>query len=98
MYITSQAPSFDLIWAIVFLNQLGIQDYLAAVQLSYDGCHDEGEWGVDAVFDGIGEKSLKPSYEILRIGCRLVAYGPFSTTDTENWMMMFTLNLVPDTP
>ena len=40
MYITSQAPSFDLIWAIVFLNQLGIQDYLAAVQLSYDGCHD----------------------------------------------------------
>ena len=57
---------------------------------------DEGEWGVDAVFDGIGGKSLKSSYEILRSGGRLVAYGPFSTTDIENWMMMFTLNLVPD--
>jgi NADPH2:quinone reductase len=52
--------------------------------------HDDGsEWGVDAVFDGIGGKSLKSSYEILRSGGRLVAYGPFSTTDIENWMMMF---------
>ena len=59
--------------------------------------HDDGsEWGVDAVFDGIGGKSLKSSYEILRSGGRLVAYGPFSTTDIENWMMMFTLNLIPD--
>jgi NADPH2:quinone reductase len=50
---------------------------------------DEGERGVDVVFDGFGTKSLKSSYEILRSGGRLVAYGPFSTTDIENWMMMF---------
>jgi NADPH2:quinone reductase len=51
---------------------------------------------VDAVFDGTGGKSLKSSYEILRDGGRLVAYGPFSIADIENWMMMFTLNLIPD--
>jgi NADPH:quinone reductase-like Zn-dependent oxidoreductase len=60
---------------------------------SHDG---EGERGVDAVFDGLGGKSLKSSYEILRSGGRLVAYGPFLPTDIGDWMMMFTLNLVPD--
>ncbi len=60
---------------------------------SHDG---ESERGVDAVFDGIGGKSLKPSYEILRSGGRLVAYGPFSPIDIGDWLMMFTLNLVPD--
>jgi NADPH:quinone reductase-like Zn-dependent oxidoreductase len=57
--------------------------------------HD-GERGVDAVFDSLGGKSLKSSYEVLRSGGRLVAYGPFSPTDIENWMMMFTSNLLPD--
>jgi NADPH2:quinone reductase len=39
--------------------------------------HDnEGERGVDAVFDGIGGKSLKASYEILRSGGRLVEVKP----------------------
>ncbi|MFY9567123.1 MAG: medium chain dehydrogenase/reductase family protein [Nitrososphaeraceae archaeon] len=57
---------------------------------------DERESGVDAVFDGIGGKSLKSSYEILRSGGRLVAYGGTPTTDLEDWLMMFTLNLVPD--
>src|SRR5215203_3377282 len=57
---------------------------------------DEGEWGVDAVFDGLGGKSLKTSYEVLRSGGRLVAYGPFSPLDIENWMRMFTSNLLPD--
>ena len=57
---------------------------------------DEGERGVDAVFDGIGGKSLKASYEILRNGGRLVAYGGTPTTDLEDWLMMLTLNLVPD--
>jgi NADPH:quinone reductase-like Zn-dependent oxidoreductase len=58
--------------------------------------HDGGEWGVDAVFDGIGGTSLKSSYEILSRGGRLVAYGGTPTTDLEYWLMMFTLNLVPD--
>ncbi len=57
---------------------------------------DEGEWGVDAVFDGLGGKSLKTSYEVLCSGGRLVAYGPFSPIDIENWMMMFTSNLLRD--
>jgi len=60
--------------------------------------HDgEGERGVDAVFDAIGGKSFKSSYESLRSGGRLVAYGAFSPMDIEYWLMMFTLNLVPDT-
>ena len=57
---------------------------------------DEAERGVDAVFDGIGGKSLKSSYEILRNGGKLVAYGGTPITDLEDWLMMFTLNLVPD--
>ena len=57
---------------------------------------DERESGVDAVFDGVGGKSLKSSYKILRSGGRLVAYGGTPTADLESWLMMFTLNLVPD--
>jgi NADPH:quinone reductase-like Zn-dependent oxidoreductase len=57
---------------------------------------DEGESGVDAVFDGLGGKSLKSSYELLRSGGRLVAYGPFSPMELGNWMMMFTSNLLPN--
>lgn len=57
---------------------------------------DHGMQGVDVVFDGIGGKSLKSSYEILRSGGRIVAYGGTPTTDLEYWLMMFTLNLVPD--
>ena len=60
------------------------------------GHDDEGERGVDAVFDGIGGKSLKSSYEILRSGGRLVAYGGTPTTDLQDWLIMLTLNLVPD--
>ena len=58
--------------------------------------NDDGEIGVDAVFHGIRGISLKSSYHLLRSGGRLVAYGPFSPTDIGDWMMMFTLNLVPD--
>jgi NADPH:quinone reductase-like Zn-dependent oxidoreductase len=60
--------------------------------------HDDGdsESGVDAVFDGIGGKSFKSSYEILRSGGRLVAYGGTPTTDLGDWLMMFTMNVVSD--
>jgi len=58
--------------------------------------NDDGERGADAVFHGIRGISLKSSYDLLRSGGRLVAYGPFSPTDIGDWMMMFTLNLVPD--
>ena len=55
---------------------------------------DKGEPGVDAVFDGIGGKSFQSSYEILRSGGRLVAYGGTPTADLGAWLMMFTMNVV----
>lgn len=58
--------------------------------------HDDGEPGVDAVFDGIGGKSFKSSYEILRSGGRLVAYGGTPTSDLGDWLNMFTMNMVSD--
>lgn len=60
------------------------------------GHDDEGESGVDVVFDGIGGRSLKSSYEVLRSGGRLVAYGGTPTTDLQDWLIMLTMNLVPD--
>jgi NADPH:quinone reductase-like Zn-dependent oxidoreductase len=54
------------------------------------------ESGVDAVFDGIGGKSFHSSYEILRGGGRLVAYGGTPTADLGAWLMMFTMNVVSD--
>jgi NADPH:quinone reductase-like Zn-dependent oxidoreductase len=58
--------------------------------------NDKGEPGVDAVFDGIGGKSFQSSYEMLHSGGRLVAYGGTPTADLGAWLMMFTMNLVPD--
>jgi len=57
---------------------------------------DKGKPGVDAVFDGIGGKSFQSSYEILRSGGRLVAYGGTPTADLGAWLMMFTMNVVSD--
>jgi NADPH:quinone reductase-like Zn-dependent oxidoreductase len=56
----------------------------------------KGEPGVDAVFDGIGGKSFQSSYEILRSGGRLVAYGGTPTADLGAWLMMFTMNVVSE--
>jgi len=58
--------------------------------------NNDKEPGVDAVFDGIGGKSFKSSYEILRTGGRLVAYGGTPTADLGDWLMMFTMNVVSD--
>ena len=69
------------------------QEIIKLTSHNHDG---NRESGVDAVFDGLGGKSLKSSYDILRSGGRLVAYGPFSPLELGNWMMMFTLNLVPN--
>ena len=69
------------------------QEIIKFTSHNHDG---NRESGVDAVFDGLGGKSLKSSYDILRDGGRLVAYGPFSPLELGNWMMMFTLNLVPN--
>lgn len=58
--------------------------------------HNDNEPGVDVVFDGIGGKSFKSSYKILRSGGRLVAYGGTPTADLGDWLMMFTMNVVSD--
>ena len=58
--------------------------------------YNHSEPGVDTVFDGIGGKSFKSSYEILRSGGRLVAYGGTPTADLGDWLMMFTMNVVSD--
>jgi NADPH2:quinone reductase len=58
--------------------------------------HNDGEPGVDAVFDGIGGKSFKSSYEIIHSGGRLVAYGGTPTADLGDWLMMFTMNVVSE--
>lgn len=64
--------------------------------------------GVDAVFDGIGTKSLLRSYKTLRKGGRLVGYGFGSTlkdghhhgyqilSNVLNWTNVLALNLIPD--
>jgi NADPH2:quinone reductase len=57
---------------------------------------NERESGVDVVLDGIGGKSFESSYDILRSGGRLVAYGGTPTTDLQYWLMMLTMNVVSD--
>lgn len=63
---------------------------------------------VDAVFDGIGTKSLLRSYKTLRTDGRLIGYGFGSTmkdgrrraneiaSNIVNWINLFVLNLLPD--
>jgi NADPH2:quinone reductase len=64
--------------------------------------------GVDAVFDGIGTKSLMRSYKTLRTGGRLIGYGFGSkskdrrrhaghiVSNVVNWIGVLALNLIPD--
>jgi NADPH:quinone reductase-like Zn-dependent oxidoreductase len=64
--------------------------------------------GVDAVFDGIGTKSLMRSYKTLRTGGRLIGYGFGSkskdrrsranqiVSNVVNWITVLALNLIPD--
>jgi NADPH2:quinone reductase len=97
MYGTTSSKKHDVV-----ANLGGIPiDYKSAdlvqeiIQLtSHD--NDKGEPGADAVFDGIGGKSFQSSYEMLRSGGRLVAYGGTPTADLGAWLMMFTMNMVSD--
>jgi NADPH2:quinone reductase len=62
----------------------------------HNGDNEKSEPGVDIVFDGIGGKSFQSSYEMLRSGGRLVAYGGTPIADLGAWLMMFTMNVVSD--
>lgn len=64
--------------------------------------------GVDAVFDGIGTKSLMRSYKTLRTGGRLIGYGFGSKSKDRlsrtnqiissltTWINLLALNMIPD--
>jgi NADPH:quinone reductase len=98
MYGTASYEKHEIVSDLggIPINYKSVDLVQEIIKLTSDDYDDERESGVDVVFDGIGGKSLKSSYQILRSGGRLVAYGGTPTTDLGDWLMMFTLNLVPD--
>ena len=96
MYGTASNEKHDIVSDLggIPIDYKSVDPVQEIIKLTSDG--KEGESGVDAVFDGLGRKSLQSSYEMLSSGGRLVAYGGTPTTDLGYWLMMFTLNLIPD--
>jgi NADPH2:quinone reductase len=96
MYGTSSSEKHDVVSHLggipIDYKSVDIVQEIAKMT-SRDNDHESG---IDVVFDGIGGKSFKSSYEILRSGGRLVAYGGTPNTDLEDWLMMFTMNVVSD--
>jgi len=100
--------NLDKMFGTVSAEKHGIVSDLGGIPIDYKSVdldqeiikltshNNDNESGVDAVFDGIGGKSFKSSYEILRNGGRLVAYGGTTTADLGDWLMMFTMNVVSD--
>jgi NADPH2:quinone reductase len=99
MYGTATYEKHDIVSSLggipIDYKSVDLVQEITKATSHHDG-DDMAESGVDIVFDGIGGKSLKSSYEMLRSGGRLVAYGGTPTADLGDWLMMFTLNLVPD--
>lgn len=98
MYGTASNEKLDVVSKLgaIPIDYKSVNVNQEIIKLTGHSYNVNGESGVDAVFDGLGGKSLKSSYDILRDGGRLVAYGPFSLLELGNWMIMFTLNLVPN--
>jgi NADPH:quinone reductase len=102
MYGTASNEKYDIVSSLggIPIDYKSVDLVQEIAKLTrHDNDDNEGsgnKLGVDAVFDGLGGKSLRSSYEMLRSGGRLVAYGGTPTTDLGDWLMMFTLNLVPD--
>ncbi len=98
MYGTASQEKNDIVSSLggIPIDYKSVDVNQEIIKLTSHHHNGDGEPGVDAVFDGLGGKSLKYSYGILREGGRLIAYGPFSPMELGNWMMMFTLNLVPN--
>jgi NADPH:quinone reductase-like Zn-dependent oxidoreductase len=99
MYGTATYEKHDIVSSLggipIDYKSVDLVQEITKVTSHHDG-DDTTESGVDVVFDGIGGKSLKSSYEMLCSGGRLVAYGGTPTADLGEWLMMFTMNLVPD--
>jgi NADPH:quinone reductase-like Zn-dependent oxidoreductase len=98
MYGTASSEKHDIVSSLggipIDYKSVDLVQEINKLTSSHDD--DKGKPGVDAVFDGIGGKSFKSSYEILRSGGRLVAYGGTPTADLGAWLMMFTMNVVSD--
>ena len=96
MYGTASYRKHDIVSDLggIPIDYKSVDPVQEIIKLTSDD--DKGESGVDTVFDGIGGKSFKSSYEILRSGGRLVAYGGTPTTVLGDWLMMFTMNVVSD--
>ena len=99
--------NLDKMFGTASAEKHGIVSHLGGIPIDYKSVdvnqeiikltsHNYTVPGVDVVFDGIGGKSFKSSYEILRSGGRLVAYGGTPTADLGEWLMMFTMNVVSD--
>ena len=99
--------NLDKMFGTASAEKHGIVSHLGGIPIDYKSVdvnqeiikltsHNDNAPGVDAVFDGIGGKSFKSSYEILHSGGRLVAYGGTPTADLGEWLMMFTMNVVSD--
>ena len=99
MYGTASSNKHDIVSSLggIPIDYKSVDLVQEIIKLtSHNNGEGEHESGVDAVFDGIGGKSFKSSYEILRSGGRLVAYGGTLTTDLQYWLMMLTMNVVSD--
>jgi len=99
MYGTASSSKHDIVSSLggIPIDYKSVDLVQEIIKLtSHDDGEGQRESGVDAVFDGVGGKSFKSSYEILRSGGRLVAYGGTPTTDLQDWMMMLTMNVISD--
>jgi NADPH2:quinone reductase len=96
-------------------GKLELVEKLGAVPIDYQHVNFVAEifkltgTGVNVVFDGIGGKNLRDSYQVLQAGGRLVAYGLTATLapsrskrflivahSLKEWLSAFALNLWPD--
>ena len=98
MYGTASLEKHDLVSSLgaIPIDYKSLDVGQEIIKLTSKDKNGDAEPGVNVVFDGLGGKSLKSSYDVLHDGGRLVAYGSFSPMDLGNWMTMFTLNLVPN--
>ena len=98
MYGTVSSEKHDIVSSLggIPLDYKSVDLVREIIKLTGHDDDSKDEPGVDAVLDGIGGKSFQSSYEILRSGGRLVAYGGTPTADLGYWMMMLTMNVVSE--
>ena len=98
MYGTVSSEKHDIVSSLggIPLDYKSVDLVREIIKLTGHDDDSKDDPGVDAVLDGIGGKSFQSSYEILRSGGRLVAYGGTPTADLGYWMMMLTMNVVSE--